>query len=106
MCVQDERMRKHRVHQRLDGCAAVRRAQAATGELAGHGFVGQCGQVDQPKQVGEIQGDEIARLDAGEIDAGGLDEERGLLLTERVRQRALARGVAAAMHGEVRIRAE
>jgi len=81
------------------------RPQGMTAELGHHGVVGKL-RVGQTGEVVAVEDDEIAGLDDRQITARGLDEERGSRFPERIGERALARGIAAAMHGQIRLGAE
>lgn len=73
------------------------------GEFAGHGFIRQDRQVEQPRQVREVQRNEIAGLRCCKIDPGRLDKESGLLFAKHVGKRAFAGRIAATVQSQIRI---
>ena len=101
MGVNHEGVGKYGVGQGLDGGAARGRAQGVASELACHDLVGHGRQLHEPLEIAEIERDEIAGLHIGQRHARGLDEERRLRFAKRIHDRSLARGIAAAMHGQV-----
>ena len=76
------------------------------GEFTGHGFIRQGGQIEQPRQVRELQRNEIAGLRCCKIDPRRLDEESGLLFAEHVGKRALAGSISATVQRQIRVSTE
>jgi len=103
MRMHDEFVGKYGVNQGLHRGAASRSAQTMAGEFAGHCFVRQGGQVEQPRQIREIQRNEIAGLRYCKIDPRRLDEESGLLFAEHVGKRALAGSISATVQRQIGI---